>query len=234
MTLVQVGIGNRIAVLRRDDDGIHAHRAVAVIFHRDLRLAVGPQKVDNSLAANLREPLHQFVRQSDRQRHQFFGLIAGETEHQSLIARASGVHAHGDVRGLPLDRGNHGAGVRVEAILGARVADVADDVARNIGIIEHGLGGNFSGDHHQAGRHQRFARHAPEWIFGEHRVEYRVGNLIGNLVRDDPSVTDSDVNRNLRLFSLKPAPLLRESARIDQLKFFEAISILSKSTLTCG
>ena len=170
-------------MLRRDDHGIHAHRAVAGIFDRDLRFAVRPEKIDDSLPADLRKPLDQLVRQHDRQRHQLFRLIAGKAEHQTLVACPAGVHAHGDVRRLPLDRGNDGAGLGVEAVFGARVADIADDVAGNVGIIEHGLGGDFAGDHHQAGRHQRFARHAPRRVFRQHRVQHRVRNLVGNLVR---------------------------------------------------
>ena len=185
------------------------------------------------------------MRQRDRQRHQLFGLIARKTEHQSLVACPAGVHAHGDVRGLPLDRGNHGAGFGVEAVLGARVADVADDVAGNVGIIEHGLGGDFTGDHHQARRHQRFARHAPHGIFREHRVEYRVRNLIGNLVR----VTFGHRFRCKQKFAfvlaqastslfwrlhIGHAIVLNTSAWINQLKIYEVISNLRISTLAWG
>ena len=53
--IAEIGIGNRIAVLRGDDHGIHAHRAAIAILHSDLRLAVGPEKVNDSLACELRE-----------------------------------------------------------------------------------------------------------------------------------------------------------------------------------
>ena len=44
-------------------------------------------------------------------------------------------------------------------------------------------GGDFSGDHGQAGGDQRFAGHAALGVLRDHCVEDRVGNLVGDLVR---------------------------------------------------
>ena len=65
----------------------------------------------------------QLVRQRDRRGHQLRRFIAGIAEHHSLVAGAAGVDAHGDVAGLFVDGGDHGAGVGVEAVEGVVVAD---------------------------------------------------------------------------------------------------------------
>ncbi len=90
-------------MLRRDDDSIDAHGAVAVILDRHLGFAVRAKKIDDALSSDLRKALHKSVRQHNGERHQLFGFIAGEAEHQALIARASSIHAHGYVRRLSLD-----------------------------------------------------------------------------------------------------------------------------------
>ena len=55
--------------------------------------------------------------------HQLGVLVAGVAEHHALVAGAAGVHAHGDVAGLLVDAGDHGAGVGVEAVERVVVAD---------------------------------------------------------------------------------------------------------------
>ena len=44
-------------------------------------------------------------------------------EHHALIARAAGVHAHGDVARLFVDAGDHGAGIGIESIERIVIAD---------------------------------------------------------------------------------------------------------------
>jgi hypothetical protein len=58
--------GHEPAVLGGHDDGVHADRPVALVLDRDLALAVGPQVVDDALAADLGEPSGQPVGQHDR------------------------------------------------------------------------------------------------------------------------------------------------------------------------
>jgi hypothetical protein len=70
--------------------------------------------------------IDDLVREHDRQRHQLLGLAAGEAEHQALVSRAAGVDALRDVGRLRIDRGDDRAGLAVETVLRARVADVAD------------------------------------------------------------------------------------------------------------
>ena len=91
-------LGDVGRVLRRDDHGVHAHRLIAVVLDRDLALAVGPQPVDLAAAPHRGQAAGEAVRQHDRQRHQLGGLVAGEAEHQALVAGAAGVHPHARCR----------------------------------------------------------------------------------------------------------------------------------------
>ena len=113
------------------------------------------------------------MRQHDRQRHQLFGLVAGVAEHQALVAGAAGVDAHGDVGRLLVDRREHRAGVGVEAVLRAGVADVADRLAHDFLEVDDGVGRDFAGDDDEAGGDQRFAGDAALRVLREDGVEDR-------------------------------------------------------------
>ncbi len=174
--------GNEAAVLGGDDDGVHAHRPVALVLDRDLALAVGPQVVDEALAADLRQAAGQLVRQHDRQRHQLGRLAAGVAEHQALVAGAPGVDTHRDVRRLLVDRGDDRAGLVVEAVLGAGVADVLDRLPDDRGEVDVRRGGDLAGDEGEPGRDHGLARHAAHGVLGDQRVEDGIGDLVGDLV----------------------------------------------------
>ncbi len=80
-----------LGVLRREHDGVQAHRRGAVVLHGDLGLAVGPQVVQHAVLAHLGQPARQPVGQRDRQRHQLRGVLDRVAEHQALVAGALGV-----------------------------------------------------------------------------------------------------------------------------------------------
>ena len=158
-------------------------RHVAHVFHADLALAVGAEEIQSALAAHLRKPPHQLVRHHDGQRHQLGRFVAGEAEHHALVAGAAGIHAHGDIGRLRLDQVVHAAGVAIESVAGVVVADVLDGAARDARNVHVGRGGDFAGHDAGAGGHQHLARHAAGGIVRQDRVQYGVGNLVGNLIR---------------------------------------------------
>ena len=180
--LAQRVVRDERAVLRRDDDGVDADRLGAVVFNGDLGLAVGAEVVEDAVAPRARQPFHELVREHDRQRHQLVGLGAGVAEHQPLVAGAARVHAHGDVGRLLVDRRQHGAGLVVEAVLRARVADLLDRRADDLLKVDVAGRGDLAGDDGEPGRHQGFAGDAAHRILREDGVEHGVGNLIGDLV----------------------------------------------------
>jgi hypothetical protein len=101
---------------------------------------------------------------------------------RALIAGPPGVHAHGDVGRLLVDGRQHGAGVAIEAVVGAGVADLADGLADQARDVHVGLGGDLAGQQGHAGGDQGLAGHASSGILGHDRVDHGVGDLIGDLV----------------------------------------------------
>ena len=93
------------------------------------------------------------------------------------------VDALGDVGRLLLDRHQRAAGQVVEAVVGPRVADVADRVADDRLEVDVGLGGDLAEDHDQAGRGGRLAGDPGARVLADDRVQDGVGDLVAHLVR---------------------------------------------------
>ncbi len=169
-------------VLGGDDDGLDARGARAVVLDGDLALPVRAQVVEDLFLPHLAQPLRELVREHDRQRHQLFGLVAGVPEHQALVPGPAGVDAHGDVRRLLVDGGDDRAGLVVEAVLGARVADALDRLADDAGQVRVGRGRDLAGDEREPGGDHGLAGHAAHRVLGQERVEDRVRDLVRDLV----------------------------------------------------
>src|SRR5690606_10794655 len=150
----------------------------------DLRLGVGAQPRQAAVFAKFALALHQTVRIPDGRRHQVGRFVAGIAEHQALVARPLvqvvfriAGDALGDVGRLLVVGDQHRATFVVDAVVGIVVADAANGVARHLDIVDVGLGGDFAGQHYQAGIAQRFSRHARVRILRENGVENGVGDL---------------------------------------------------------
>jgi len=125
------------------------------------------------------------MRVVDRRRHQVGRLVAGIAEHQALVAGAGVevvvagvVHALGDVVALLVVADHDGAALVVDAVLGVVVADALDRVARDLDVVDVGVGRDLAGEHHQAGVAQSLGGDARARVLGEDRVEDRVGDLV--------------------------------------------------------
>ncbi len=183
-------------MLSGDDDGIHADGVmVLVILDRDLSLAVGTEIADKAVLAYLSEALGELVGEGDGKRHKLLGLIAGVAKHHALVARSvlklvlfavlvfeRLVNAHGDVAGLLVDIGDDAAGVAVEAVLCAVVADVADDLARDLRDVNIAAGADLAHDVDKAGGNGGLAGNAPLRILLHDGVEHGVGDLVANFI----------------------------------------------------
>ncbi len=180
----QLLVSDGLGVLGRDDDCIHTHRLVVrVVLDRHLALAVGTQVGHLAVLANLAQPLRQLVRQRDRCRHQFGGLVGRVTEHHALVACAAGINAHGDVAGLFVDGRDDRAGVRIETIERVIVANRRDRSTHQALKVHIGLCRDFAGYHHQPGAGQGLACYTAVGVLREAGVKNRVGNLVGDLIR---------------------------------------------------
>ena len=160
-------------VLRGDDDGPHPLGDAALVLDRDLRLAVRPQVRQLAGLADLGQAPRHPVRERDRERHQLRRLAARKAEHHPLVARAELERRRGvaadlegvvdalrDVGRLLLDRDQRPAREVVEAVVGARVADVADGLADDRLDVDVGRRRDLAEDDDEAGRRRRLARDA--------------------------------------------------------------------------
>ena len=77
-----------LGVLRRDDDIGNADRLAVFVNDRDLRLRIGPKPFRLAALADARQLAAEPVRKHNRRRHQFRCVVAGETEHEALVACA--------------------------------------------------------------------------------------------------------------------------------------------------
>ena len=126
--------------------------------------------------------------QRNGQGHVLLGFVAGVAEHHALIARAlilvhDAVYALSDVGGLLVEADQHSAGVAVEAVLRAVVADFHDLAAHDLLDGHIGGGGDFAHDQHHAGGGGAFAGDVGVGILRENRVEDGIGNLVADFIR---------------------------------------------------
>ena len=185
-TVAQAHLGR---VLGRQHDGVDAVRLAVDIAHRDLALGVGTQKRQPAVFAKLRLALDQAVRVVDRRGHQLGRLVAGVAEHQALVAGAGVevvvagmVNALGDVVALLVVGHQHRAALVVDAELGVVVAYAFEGVARDLDVVDMGVGGDLAGQHDQAGVGQGFGSDPAEWVLRKDRVEDRIRDLVGHFV----------------------------------------------------
>jgi hypothetical protein len=129
-------------------------------------------------------------REVDRQGHEAFGLGARIAEHHALVAGAlfevqalAFVHTLRDVGRLLVVSDEYGATLVVDAVVGVVVADLLDGVADNLLEVDHRIGGDLTGQDHEARVAQRLGADARVLVLREQRVEHGVGNLVGNFVR---------------------------------------------------
>ena len=182
--------------------GGHHHRVnaqglvILVILHGDLGLAVGTQIVHQPLLAHLGQAAGQLVSQGDGQRHILLRLIAGVAEHHALVSGSvvqaivllpllglqALVHAHGDVGGLLVNRGEHRTGVAVKAKLGPVITDVSHHIPGDLGDVHIAAGGDLPHHMDQAGSHCGLTGHPRSRVLSQDRVQHRVGDLVADFV----------------------------------------------------
>ena len=122
------------------------------------------------------------MREADGQRHELRRLVTREAEHHPRVTRSAHVDALRDVRRLLVDAGDDAVCLSVEAVLGARVADLASRLAHDARDVDVAVGGDLPHHHREAGGDDCLARDARERVLGQDGVEDRVGDLVGELV----------------------------------------------------
>ena len=142
--LVNIGI---LFVLNRHDHRGDAHGRVAVVFHRDLHLAIRADVGDNAGHAGDFQQRYKALGGNHRHRQVFGRFVAGVANHNALIARAEGVlvlslsqfgfHRARNVGALVVD-------VAVDLIALRVIADIAQGVADDVEHVGLGRGRDFA------------------------------------------------------------------------------------------
>ena len=191
-------------MLRREHDGRDLARLALLVAHGHLALGVRPEpaRIAVLVVTGLRESLQDLVAVVDRRGHEFRRLVAGEAEHDPLIARALGallvgrvVHTLRDVRRLAVQQYVDLAGLVVKAVL--LVADVTDRAARHRAeaarldgavLLEERIGrAKLAGDDHSVGGAKHLARNTDlPWVHAGllGLAVDEVDDLVGDAVRD--------------------------------------------------
>ena len=117
------------------------------------------------------------------------GILAGVSEHQSLVAGAlflvnpGAVDAHGNIRGLPVNGGDHRTRLPVKSHGGIAVADILDRLSNDLGHLHVGRGGDLPCNDRHAGGDEGLAGHSCFLILLQNTVQDVVGNLVRHFVR---------------------------------------------------
>ena len=206
---------NALVVLSGNEHLLDGFGLAIDIADRNLGFAVRAKERKRTVLANLGQALREAMRQINGHRHERARFVAGVAEHHALVARAGFVFliggfavlglpafidALGDIGALAVNGVDYAAGVAVEAILCAVVADGTNNVAHDGVNVNIGLRANFARHEHRARRGDGFARAANLRhvgrlaarrnvagffeldFFSENRVQNGIGNLVAQLV----------------------------------------------------
>src|SRR5690606_12508952 len=163
--------------------------AVALVSHGYLGLAVGAQPGQLAALAYFRLAGGQPTHILDGHEHPPPGHVGGIAVHQALVAGAlvqvqagAFVDPLGDLRRLAVEGDQHGTVLAVEAHAAIVVADVEDGLADDVGVVDHGIGGDLAGDHRHAGVDHDLTGHAGLGVLRQDGVEDGIGTVVGDLV----------------------------------------------------
>ena len=132
----------------------------------------------------------------NRQRHKLGRFIAGKAEDEALVA-GTGIEfighfavfgfktlidAQSDIRRLAVDGIDHAAGIAVEAVFGAVIADLAHGIAHNLLNIDVSRRGDLTGHHDKAGGSKRFAGNARHGVALKQRVQNGVADRVADFI----------------------------------------------------
>src|SRR6478609_5882362 len=178
-------------MLSRYNDAGNADGFAVFVDDRNLRFRVWPQPADFVILANTGEFAPEPMRKHDRRRREFWRLVAGVTEHQSLIARAlfcgvltfnrTGVYALCDIGRLFREDVGDENFVGVKYVVVIHVANAADRVAHELFdrqdtrqrlIFREAGNGDLATYDDDVAFGERFASHATAPVMSDARIEH--------------------------------------------------------------
>lgn len=186
-------VGDLLGVLGGDDDGVNSdgceETSFLLVFNSDLGLGVGSEPWESAIVSDDGQTLAKSGGEDVSQWHEFFGLVGGVTEHVSLITSSdlfdglSDVNSLSNVRTLLFNGNQDVASLVVETLGGIVEANALDCVTDHLLVINVGLGGNFSENHHHTSLGAGFASNLAVGVLSEASIQNGIGDLIAKLVR---------------------------------------------------
>ena len=180
--LVHIGI---LIVLYRDDHRGDAHRRVAVVFHRDLHLAIRTDVGDNAGHAGDFQQRYKALGGNHRHRQVFGCFVTGVADHNALIARTEGVLVL-SLSQFRLDSarnvGTLVVDVAVDLIALRVIADIPQGVADDVEYIRLSAGRDFARHNNVTVCCHYLTGHAAGGIMLQTGVQHAVGNKVAQLV----------------------------------------------------
>ena len=180
--LIDVGV---LLVLDRNDHCGDAHGRVAVVFHRDLHLAVRADVGDNAGHAGDFQQRYKALGGNHRHGQIFGRFVAGVANHNPLIARSEGVlvlflsqfrlDSARNVGALVVD-------VAVDLIALRVIADIPQGVADDVEHVGLGRGRDFARHNNVTVGCHDLTGHAAGGIMLQTGVQHAVGNEVAQLV----------------------------------------------------
>lgn len=152
------------------DANRHNSSTVVGVFDSDLSLGVGPQPRKRAILAGRRHGMIQLVSELDREGQKLGSLVAGITEHNTLVTGAEllqslvVVKTLCDIGRLLLNGDQDVTSLIVEALGRIIVSNVLNRVANDFLVVEMGLGSNLAEDHNHTGLSSRLASDLGERI----------------------------------------------------------------------
>ena len=172
-------------MLDRNDHCGDAHRRVAVVFHRDLHLAVRADVGDNAGHAGDFQQRYKALRRHHRHGQIFGRFVAGVADHNALIARAEGVlvlslsqfgfHRARNVGALVVD-------VAVDLVRFRVIADIPQHIPDDVEHIRLSAGRDFARHNNVTVCCHYLTCHTAGGIMLQTGVQHVVGNEVAQLV----------------------------------------------------
>ena len=185
--------GDVVAVLSRDDNGVDTNgddgTVVVLVLNGDLGLGVGTEPRETTITASGRHGGVQLVGEQQGKREELRGFVGGISEHDTLITGTKIFEALVELETLRnigrllLNGDSKMEGLVVKTLGRVIVADILDNIADNLLVVELGLGGDLTKDHNHTSLGRGLASDLGEGIICQAGVKDGVRDLITDLVR---------------------------------------------------
>lgn len=190
--LAKLLCGDCLSVLSTDNNSVYSNRhngtVIMLVLYSDLSLGVRSEPWEAAVATSSRHCSIELVSQLKSEWEQFWGLISGISEHDTLVTSSQllkcgiVVETLSDIGGLLLDGNKNVASLVVEALCRVIVSNVLDRTSDNLLVVELGLGSDLAENHHHTSLGCSLASDLGERVISKAGIENSIGDLISDLV----------------------------------------------------